>query len=273
MMTTPDPTHFCEAFLRNEIAYNTQNDILPNESLVAERMLARRLEMQPVYVELHKKLAPNERAIHAFLGSILSTTFWSPDEIAKARACRARLEAVNSEIAEKADALARLLREREELHNKSGFYSHTEYHPLNLIDRAGEDVYLYKSYVRAPLEATRTYDLKYWPKIADCIAVLARDADEASIKATDSITAAATRATRKGLADYLKAILAGIENRRNCNPTLLPRHFTLSDAGYAALINCSLDLDAEDGVGADFVKGVRQRERTRKGVQGLQRQA
>jgi hypothetical protein len=144
---------------------------------------------------------------------------------------------------------------------------------LNLIDRAGEDVYLYKSYVRAPLEATRTYDLKYWPKIADCIAVLARDADEASIKATDSITAAATRATRKGLADYLKAILAGIENRRNCNPTLLPRHFTLSDAGYAALINCSLDLDAEDGVGADFVKGVRQRERTRKGVQGLQRQA
>lgn len=265
MMTKLDPIVFCEAFLRSEIANNTQNNILPSESAVAERLLARRLEMMPVYAELLRKLAPDERAIRVLLGVILSTTFWDPEAIAEARAGRARLEAVNAEIAEKADALAQLLGEREELHNHSGFSSNTEYYPLNLIDRAGEDIYLYKSYVREPLKATRTYDLKYWPKIADCIAVLARDAERAEIEASDDITEAATCASRKGLADYLKAIFAGIESRREGLPILLPLDFTLTNANLAALINCSLDLGADEGVGADFVKGVRQRERARKG--------
>lgn len=264
-MTTPDPVQFCEAFLRSEIAYNTENDILPSESAVAERLLARRLEMKPVYAELHKKLAPDERAIRVFLGVILSATFWDPEAIAEARAGRARLEEVNTEIAEKAGALVALLREREELHNESGFWSDTEYHPLNLIDRAGEENYLYKSYVRKPLSATRTYDLKYWPRIADCIAILARDAEEAEIEASDDITEAATSASRKGLADYAKAIFAGIESRREGHPILIPLDFTLSDASFAAVINCSLDLSPDDGVGADFIKGVRQRERARKG--------
>lgn len=265
MMTTLDSTEFCEAFLRSEIAYNTQNNILPSESAVAKRLLARRLEMMPVYAELHRKLTPDERAIRVFLGVILSATFWNPEAIAEARANRALLEVVNAEIAEKAEALARLLCEREELHNRSGFFSNTEYHPLNLIDRAGEGNYLYKSHVRKPLKATRTYGLKYWPKIADCIAVLARDAKEAEIEASDEITEAATSASRKGLADYLKAIFAGIESRRKGLPILLPLDFTLSNASFATLINCSLDLDADDGVGADFVKGVRQRERALKG--------
>lgn len=118
--------------------------------------------------------------------------------------------------------------------------------------------------MRAPLRATRTYGLKYWPRIRDCIAVLARDAKDANVEASDDITAAATSASRKGLADYLKAIFAGIESRCDGLPVLLPHLFTMSDASYAALINCSLDLDADDGVGADFVKGVRQRERARK---------
>lgn len=264
-VTKPKPIDFCETFLHNEIAKNTENNILPSESAVAERLLARRIEMAPVYAELHRKLWPDERAIRVFLGVVLSTTFWDPGAIAEARADRARLEAVNAEIAETADALAQLLRQREELHDRSGFSSNTEYHPLNLIDRAGEAIYLYTSYVRDPLRATRTYDLKYWPKIADCIDVLARDAEKAEIEAGDDITEAATSASRKGLADSLKAIFAGIESRREGLPILLPLDFTLSDASFAAVINCSLDLDADAGVGAEFVKNVRQRERARIG--------
>ena len=265
-MTQLDPTEFCEAILRSEIACNTGNNVVPSESAVAERLLSRRLEMIPVYSELHRKLAPDELAIRVFLGVILSATFWDPEAIAEARAARARLEEVNAEIADTAAELVQLLREREKLHNQSGFYSNTEYHPLNLIDRAGEDVYLYKSCVREPLKATRTYGLKYWPRIADCIAVLRRDAEEAEIEASDEITEAATKAKRKGLADYLKAIFAAIETRREGLPVLLPLDFKLSDASFAALVNCSLDLDADDVVGADFVKGVRQRERARKGA-------
>jgi len=120
--------------------------------------------------------------------------------------------------------------------------------------------------VRTPLTATRNYDLKRWPRIADCIPVLGRDAKEAEIEASDEITEAATNASRKGLADYLKAIFAAIETRREGFSILLPLDFKLSDASFAALVNFSLDLGADNGVGADFVKGVRERERARKGA-------
>ncbi|MEO8723403.1 MAG: hypothetical protein ABI395_07755 [Sphingobium sp.] len=49
-------------------------------------------------------------------------------------------------------------------------------------------------------------------------------------------------------------------------PIPLPLDFQLSDASFAALVNCSLNLGADERVGADFVKGVRQRERARKGA-------
>lgn len=263
-MTTPSPIEFCEGFLRREIAENTDKKILASENIVAERLLARGLEMIPVYAELHRKLSPDERAIRVFLGAILSATFWNPEAIAEARAGRARLEEVNVAIAETADRLVQLLAERDKLHSQSGFYSKTEYYPLNLIDRAGEANYLFTSRVRNEMNALRTYDLKYWPNIADCITILARDAESAEIEASDDITEAATSAKRRGLADYLKAIFAAIESRREGLPILIPLHFNLSDASLATLINCSLDLDADDGVGADFVKGVRQRERARK---------
>lgn len=263
-MTTLNPTEICEAFLRSEIDENRKSNILESEVVVAERLLDRRLEMVPVYAELHSKLAPDERAIRVFLGVILSAAFWSPEAIAEARAGRQRLEKVNAKIAHTADALARLLSEREELHNESGFYSNTVYHPLKLIDQAGEANHLYKSWVRKELKALPSFELKYWPHIQDCIAVLARDAAEAEIDASDEITEAATSATRKGLADYLKAIFVAIDSRREGLPILIPLDFTLSDAALATLINCSLDLDPDDCVGAEFVKGVRQRERARK---------
>jgi hypothetical protein len=42
-MTKLDPTEFCEAILRSEIAYNTENNVVPSESAVAERLLGRRI--------------------------------------------------------------------------------------------------------------------------------------------------------------------------------------------------------------------------------------
>ena len=50
------------------------------------------------------------------------------------------------------------------------------------------------------------------------------------------------------------------------DPLLLPLDFQLSDASFAALANCSLNLGTDVAGGADFVKGVRQRERARKGA-------
>lgn len=267
-MTTLETTNLCETILRNEIAYNDEHECLESESAVARRLLARRLEMEPAYAELHKKLGHLEYDLKVFLGLILSTAaFWNQDANAQARTDRARFKAVNAEIADAAALVAQLLTERDTLHNHSGFYSNTHYHPLKVVDAAADGNYLFKSHLKQPLAALRgQFDLKYWPSLSEVMRVIARDAAMATIEASDEVTEAATSGPRKGLADVVKAIFAGIETRQAGLPILLPLDFRLTDATLATLLNCMLDLDADEIVGADFVKGVRQRERMRGGT-------
>lgn len=68
-----------------------------------------------------------------------------------------------------------------------------------------------------------------------------------------------------GCSKWVQSVL---KNCRMPDPLLipLPLDFQLSDASFAALVNCSLNLGADEGVGADFVNCVRQRWRARKGA-------
>jgi hypothetical protein len=264
-VTKPDPTKLCEAILHAEIAHNEEHDCLVSETAVARRLLARSLEMAPAYAELHTKLGHLECGLKVFLGLILSIAgFWNRNANAQARADRRRLKAVNAEIANAAALVAQLLTERDTLHNHSGFYSSTHYHTLEVIDAAADHNYLFRTYLREPLGALRgQFDLKYWPSLSDVMRVIALDADAAIIEASDEITKAATSGPRNGLADVARAIFAAIEERKSGNPVQLPPHFRLTDCTLATFLNCMLDLDADEIVGADFVKGVRQRERRR----------
>src|SRR3546814_15459834 len=75
---------------------------------------------------------------------------WNPEKIALARAARAKLIATNGEIALKAAELEQLLRQRERLHDTSGFSSGTHYHVVELIEAAAQDHYLFRSHVQEP---------------------------------------------------------------------------------------------------------------------------
>ncbi len=259
------PSDICEAILQEGKAYNIEHKILPSENVVVDCLLARRIELTEAYAELHEKLGFRPPALKVFLDLLLSTAaFWNPERNAESRADRERLEAVNEEIAEKAAALARLLDERDDLHNSSGFYSSTHYHPLDLVEGASAENYLYKSYVQKPLAELRgRYDLKYWPSISKCLWVLSCDAEHSKVQASDPLTEAATRATRKSLADFFKALFASIEENSAHNYGFLPRDFRLTDASFASLVNCALDLGPDEIVDATYVKRLRQRERGR----------
>jgi hypothetical protein len=266
-MTTPapiDPAIICETILEEGKAYNIGHTILPSENTVADRLLVRRLELTDAYAELHEKLDPHPSALQVFLDLLLSTAaFWNPEANAEARDARERLEGLNEEIAEKAADLARLLDKRTDLHNSSGFYSSTHYHPLNLVEQAAADNYLYKSHIKKPLAALRgQYDLKYWPSISECLVVLSRDAEGAVVQASDPLTEAATRGQRKSLSDFVRALFASIEENSFRNHGFLTRSFRLSDASLASLVNCALDLGPDKIVDAAYIKRLRQRERT-----------
>lgn len=258
-----NPQQICENLLLEGKRRKDEQHILPSENAVANRFLARGIELKDAYEELHKKLHAHPPALDVFLGLVLSTAaFWNPERIHEARAARNELEDVNRQIATKAAELATLLEHRSDLHDTSGFSSDTHYHVCDVIEAASEHNYLFKSYVEERLDAIRTqFDLKYWPSIGDFLQELASDADEAVLEATDSLTAAATAAVRSSLADFFKALFAAIDENRAEHYGLLPRGFKLTDRTLASLANCALDLGPDDLVDDAYVKRFRQRER------------
>ncbi|WMD24006.1 hypothetical protein RAS12_30710 (plasmid) [Achromobacter seleniivolatilans] len=261
-MANPSQTaqHACEQILIEDRRYNTEHNIWPSQVIVVDRLLARRFELLEAYEELHSKLDPHPRALWAFFDVLLgAAALWNPERIARARAGRTELVATNADIALKAAELAKLLRQREQLHNTSGFKSYTYYHVVDVIAAAARDNYLFRSHVQESLDALRShFDLKYWPYLADVIEAIAHDAQDTAAEPSDPVTAAATAARRASLVDFFKAWFAGIEQNRMSRGGFLPPSIKLSDATLAALVNCALDLDPDVSVDGPYVKRLRQ---------------
>ena len=261
-----NPQKICENLLLEEIRYNNEHHISPSENAVANRLLARGIELEDTYKELHDKLHAHPPALQVFLGLVLSTAaFWNPDKIQEARAARCNLANVNQQIARQAAELATLLEQRSSLHNTSGFSSDTHYHVCDVIEAAGQRNYLFESHVQKHLNALRgQFDLKYWPSLSAFFRELASDAEKAGMGATDPLTAAATAAVRSGRADFFRALFAAIEENSAKKYGNLPRDLKLTDRTLASLANCALDLGPDDLVDDAYVKRFRQRERRTK---------
>jgi len=259
---TTTPQQACEAILIEGKRYNIERNILPSENAVADRLLARRIELTDAYGELYERLHSRPRALKVFLDLLLSTAaFWSLEKIAQARVLRDDLASVNRQIARKAEELAQLLERRNHLNNTSGFSSETHYHVCDVIQAASEHNYLFNSWVKERLNALGgQFDLKYWPSLDQFVRELATDAESAGLAARDPLTAAATVASRPSRADFFKALFAAIEE----NSEYLPRGFKLTDSTLASLANCVLDLGPDELTESTYVKRLRQRER--KGV-------
>ena len=253
----------CEQVIQQDRTYNLEHDILPRDIVIADRLLARRTELMHAYAELHEKLSQYPHALKGFFEALFSVAvLWNADRNEEARAGRNRLTAVNQQIAREAALLANLLEEREHLQNYSGFRADTHYHPLDLIDAAGSANTLYQAWAKEALMALPSqFDLKYWPKISECLWALSHNAESAQIAASDPITEAATHGQRTSLADVIKALFAAIKEQVRPRGHL-PR-FTLTDASLASLANCALDLGPDNLIDAAYMKRLRQRERTK----------
>lgn len=62
------------------------------------------------------------------------------------------------------------------------------------------------------------YDLKYWPPLSEVVHAIGTDAERAEVTATDPATAAATESRKSGCSDFVRALLARLDdNRVICN--------------------------------------------------------
>ena len=260
-----NPVAECRAILLAEKAYNEERGIWASVNRIIDRLLDRELELHRAYNEVHAKLGGHPQATRVFFDRLLSVaSHWNPREAATMRNARKQLAAVNCEIAEQAARLADALRRRETLHNAHDFCSGTHYHVCEVIADAGKNNYLFESWVSEDLRQLRgRFDLKYWPRVADFMEVLARDAAEADIEVLEPLTEAATSSPRASRADFFRALFVAVDDAKQSCPSFLPAGFRLSDESYALLGNCALDLCADEGVDGAYVKRLRQRSRER----------
>lgn len=262
-MNRPSATELCETFLRSEIKDCEEKGILRSEVVVARRLLSRSLELKEAYSEIDQQLSHRPHAVETCLKAILYTTAqWNPQKLATARDDRKQLDAVNRLIAEKAAELSELLEKRSRLNNSSRFHSETHFDICEVIDAASRHNYLFQSYVREELMAlSGRFDMKYWPSLADVVKALSTDAGQATSEASDPMTMVGTEARRSSQADYIKALFRAFKDITVGLSGFLPASFSLSDAAYAAIASCALDLVDDDILDADYVKRLRQRER------------
>lgn len=255
----------CEAILEDEKRYNIEHGILRGEIRVIDHLLGRGLELQEAYEELHQKLSDHPKALWRFLRLVLRcAAYWSEPRLLQERQAAHELKVLNESIAKAAGELASLLERRTRVRNASAFSDNTLYHPIELIAEAARGHHRFEHWVAKPLEdLSCRFDLKYWPSLDDLLRALARDAACAEVVATDPLTAAATLSGRPSRADVFRAFFADLEDERlGCEPSW-PEDFRPTDATVAALMNCALDLGTDEMVGAEYVKGLRQRDRAR----------
>lgn len=262
--TRSQAREICEDYLREQIRYNREHEILPSESAVAERLLAHGQEVISFYEEIYPALSHDGIAWKHMIGRALSAgAFWSTDRIAAQRAGRKKLEELNAQIAHQAEALADLLERRTALHNTSGFGDETLYAIYDVIEEASKSNGHFQSYLKEPLRnLSGQYDLKYWPSLADCNRVISRDAGRARVSADNSVTGAATHSSRPSKADVLRALLALIVENTGDSYGAIPRSFELSNGAIADLINALLELPPEEILTEGYVKTERHRFRS-----------
>lgn len=259
------PQAICEDILRKDKQYNLEHKCWPSQNRVIDLLLKRGLELENAYQELHLKLGHHPHALEEFLTLLLSTAaLWKPEAMKAARASRDRLIVVNRQIADKASELSKLLSERCELHNHSGFAGKTHYHVCEVIEAAAEYNPLFEMEVREEFSRLHhQYDLKYWPSLSNFMDELFQDAHDVEIEATDPLTKAATESSRSSKGDFLRAFFTAIEESSNREFGRLPSDLRITDNTMSSLVNCALDLQEEEMASADYMKRFRQKERER----------
>lgn len=262
MKTTKDSAKsVCEAYLGKEIDSNEASGILPSQTALARRMLARGDDLQRFYEEIYPRLNQDGIAWKHVIGCALYIgSYWTPQKIARYRTEREQLVDINREIAKVAGTLAALLEKRDHLHNHSSFSSGTHYAIREVIDAASEHNGHYQSFLKGPLhQLAGRFDLKYWPALSEIVRVIATDAAQAQVSADSGVAEVATESSRRSKADMLRAFFQNVEEQRGTYDGAIPPDFELTNIALADLFNVLLDLPADQLITEAYVKTERHR--------------
>lgn len=234
-----------EAYLRAQLADCRAQGIHRSAYRIIERLLTptARAEMAKVYAEL-ERLMPETRD-EVLWQLVLVAAHWNPDKTASLREQVARANRMSAEIATKARELSDLLRKRAIACPDIGLPDDS--HPVTLIEQAQfEDRPLFRSHLEEHLARLAVqYDAKYWPPTYAMLDALA-DAQDIGAWPLDATSSAAISARTHSQADFIRAILARLDELPGWlayTPLRLPYGFRLSYEAIASFANAALNLD------------------------------
>lgn len=257
-----------ERVLRNVAEFNRKHDpeLTPRQTRLIEALMKRRGELQHVYLEVYAQLDGDVLLERFWAAPLACGAYWQRSAIHEKRSQEVALRRANDGVAKHAEALAKCLRERSEIENRSGFTTDTCYHILDVVQQAGQSNGHFRSYVSEPLNELRDqYGLKYWPGIDECLEVIASDAGAARISPINSLLAVATHSSRSSLADFARVLILGLDEAAGSLSNGFPKHFRLTNESMATLINVLADPAPEEPIDGAYVKNLRHRARKRGG--------
>lgn len=258
-------TLLCEKILSEMKEYNESNKIWPSINKIIARLLTRRGELISLYEELCTKLDKDPKKIYFFFDYMLSVAaFWTPEKISKLRKEKKEIFEVNKKITELSDELTKLIERRSEL-KESGFYDNTRHHIVEIIEAASIENGLYGSYLKDKLsQLAGQYDFKYWPSLSQIIHEIGKDASIHIVEANSVLTKLSTEGSRPSGYDFLRAFFGCVENYKK--DFYIPKSFTLKDDSWATLVNCLLDIKADELIDGEYVKIFRHKQRKRASI-------
>ncbi|WP_313052628.1 hypothetical protein [Pantoea piersonii] len=228
---------------------------------VFERLIARRVELTPVWNELWDKKVTGITLWNLTEQCIFASITSEKGEHAQLWADYRELQALNKDIADAYIELARLTERRDELLNRSGHF-HVEhmFRLTDIIDAAGSENYLYRSYIRPELQKLDQYGLKYWPDVPALLRAAGEERPDVEFRDEASKTIALGRPSQR--TDFLRELFDRIHDLKSLIIYGLQRDFRLSDESLATLCNVLCDLQEDAEVDGPYIKQARQRLRS-----------
>lgn len=128
-----------------------------------------------------------------------------------------------------------MLERRSALIDESGHFHCERMHKLTeFIDDAGEGNGYYPFHLKSELQRLNSFDLKYWPDIAEIIRSLGMEGVEVTF--ADESTEAIINTRRPSLTDFFRKLFDNINEQTTGYPYSLSRTFKLSDAALATFV-------------------------------------
>jgi len=251
-----DATSKCEQFTRQELNDYKEANIWSSCYPVMERLLSRSVEMGPVYEEICNKLdgySTNSASFILTMEAIwISYKFFNTEAISRKKDAMKELVQLHKNIPILVNDLCEAINRQSELLEQEDFDPGLSLGSPELLALASHSK---ASYIEEGInELHCKYDRKYWPTVAEIIAVIGAFEASRPIPTQNHLPSDVMGGRATILKDFVLSFDADLKNTDE-----IPNSFSFSNSSMATIVNIALDLPVDQIATSDAIRLIRKR--------------